>query len=94
MSFICQQSFESPNYPFCLCFTFMPFQLPQGSGLQYKKVPAPSCSILCLGPALLCEIGKSQFSSLCLLSPHCSEWILWRGLLSFFLPRPPLMAWN
>lgn len=51
MSFICQQSFESPNYPFCLCFTFMPFQLPQGSGLQYKKVPSSQLLYPLLGPS-------------------------------------------
>ena len=63
-------------------------------GCSIRRCPAPSCSILCLGLPLLCEIGKSRVSSLCLSSPHWSEWILWRGLHSFFLPRPPSMAWN
>lgn len=60
-------------------------------GCSIRRCPAPSCSILCLGLPLLCEIGKSQFSSLCLLSPHCSEWILWRGLHSF--SSPVLRKW-
>lgn len=62
MSFIFQPSSEKPKLPFLnMLRVWVIFQLPWGSGPQYKSGAAASSSILSSCLPLLREVGKSQF---------------------------------
>lgn len=62
MSFIFQPSSEKPKLPFLnMLRVWVIFQLPWGSGPQYKSGPTASSSILSSCLPLLREVGKSHF---------------------------------